>query len=147
MEQQDTLLKALAKAQTEFPPLKKDSINPHFKNEYVSLDSILKAVLPVLHKNGITLSQPPCSEGNNVGVNTRLIHAETGEVEEASFTLPLAKADPQGAGSAITYARRYALVSMLGLNVDDDDDGNSASDNGEKSAQIDEPQPTNIKRR
>lgn len=44
-----------------------------------------------------------------------------------SFVMPLAKADPQGAGSAITYARRYALVSMLGLNVDEDDDGNHAS--------------------
>lgn len=127
MEKQNTLEKAFAAAQADFPLVKKTDKNPFFKSKYAGLPSILEVVLPILHKHGLYLSQSPCSEGNNIGVKTKIIHAESGEMMEESFVMPLAKADPQGAGSAITYARRYALVSMLGLNVDEDDDGNHAS--------------------
>lgn len=127
MKETTTLHQALAKAQTEFPLVKKTENNPFFKSKYAGLPQVLEVVLPILHKNGLTISQSPCSEGNNVGVKTKIIHAESGEIMEESFVMPLAKADPQGAGSAITYGRRYALISMLGLNVDEDDDGNVGS--------------------
>lgn len=124
---QDTLHKALAKAQSEFPLVKKEDSNPFFKSRYAGLPSVLEVALPVLHKNGLYLSQSPINDGERVGVKTRITHAESGEMLEDSFTVTLSKNDPQGAGSAITYCRRYSLVSMLGLNVDEDDDGNLAT--------------------
>lgn len=127
MKEATTLHQAFATAQTEFPLVKKTESNPFFKSKYAGLPSVLEVALPVLHKNGLYISQSPISDGDKVGVKTRIIHAETGDMLEDSFTMTLAKNDPQGAGSAITYARRYALVSMLGLNVDEDDDGNTAS--------------------
>lgn len=119
---------ALLKAQIEFPLIRKTDANPFFKSKYAGLPSILEVVLPILHKHGLIISQSPVSnKEEGVGVHTSIVYAKTGEILQGSFLLPLAKNDPQGAGSAITYARRYALVSMLGLNVDEDDDGNEAS--------------------
>ena len=132
-----TLHQCLAKAQSEFPLIKKTDKNPFFKSSYAGLPSILEVVLPILHKNGLYISQSPVSnKEEGVGVHTSIIHAESGEVLQGSFLLPLAKNDPQGAGSAITYARRYALVSMLGLNVDEDDDANHASGNIAKPTEL-----------
>lgn len=122
-----TLHTALAKAQTEFPLVKKTDANPFFKSKYAGLPSVLEVVLPILHANGLYLTQCPISEGERIGVRTIITHAETSDSLDSSFTMQLTKNDPQGAGSAITYARRYALVSMLGLNVDEDDDGNLAT--------------------
>lgn len=134
--EKETLYTALLKAQKEFPLIKKEDSNPFFKSKYAGLPSILEVVLPILNKHGIVLVQAPINELERVGVRTTLSHV-SGEIN-SEFTMALSKNDPQGAGSAITYARRYALVSMLGLNVDEDDDGNSASGqitqlvNGEK---------------
>lgn len=119
---------ALLKSQKEFPLIKKGETNPFFKSKYAGLPNILEVVLPILHKNELYVIQSPVTEGDRIGVETEIVHGETGEKICGKFTVALAKNDPQGAGSAITYARRYALVSMLGLNVDEDDDGNSASD-------------------
>lgn len=123
MEQ--TLYTQLLAAQLEFPKIKKDATNPFFKNKYASLDGILEDILPILHKHGLFLVQKPINDGDRVGVATDIYHT-SGESISSSFTMVLAKNDPQGAGSAISYARRYSLVSMLGLNLDDDD-GNTAS--------------------
>ncbi len=117
---------ALLKAQMEFPLVKKEDSNPFFKSKYAGLPSVLEAILPELNKNGLVLTQSPITDGDRIGVETTIYHT-SGEFITSKFTLNLAKNDPQGAGSAITYARRYALVSMLGLNVDEDDDGNAAS--------------------
>ena len=130
------LHEALAKAQSEFPLVKKTDSNPFFKSKYAGLPSILEVVLPILHKNGLYLVQCPISEGERVGVQTTITYAESGDSVQGSFTMQLSKNDPQGAGSAITYARRYALVSMLGLNVDEDDDANHASGNVAKSTDV-----------
>lgn len=125
--EQLTFNQAFAKAQSEFPLVKKTDANPFFKSKYAGLPSILEVVLPVLHKNGLYLTQSPVTDGDRIGIKTMILHTESGESLEGTFTVNLAKNDPQGAGSAITYCRRYALVSMLGLNVDEDDDGNHAS--------------------
>lgn len=117
---------ALLKAQMKFPLVKKEDSNPFFKSKYAGLPSVLEAVLPELNKNDLVLTQSPITDGDRIGVETTIYHT-SGEFITSKFTLNLAKNDPQGAGSAITYARRYALVSMLGLNVDEDDDGNAAS--------------------
>lgn len=123
------LSKALLEAQKEFPAIKKESDNPYFNSKYASLDNILSVILPILHKHGLIVTQFPIDLDGRVGVRTQIIHAESGQMMESSFTLPLSKNDPQGAGSCITYARRYSVQSMLGLNVEDDDDGNKASGN------------------
>jgi len=122
-----TIHEAFAKAQCEFPLIKKTEINPFFKSKYADLSNILEVVMPILHKNGLYLTQSPVSSEQGIGVSTSIVHIATGEMIRGSFSLPLAKQDPQGAGSAITYAKRYAIVAMLGLNVDVDDDGNTAS--------------------
>lgn len=124
---QNTLHKALAKAQSEFPLVKKEDSNPFFKSKYAGLPAVLEVALPVLHKNGLYLSQAPISEGERIGVKTTITHAESGDSIESSFTVALTKNDPQGAGSALTYTKRYAIVSILSLNVDEDDDGNLAT--------------------
>lgn len=120
------IIKALLKAQKEFPTVKKEDSNPFFKSKYAGLPSVLEAVTPTLTKHDLAVVQSPISEGDRVGVETTIYHV-SGESITSKFTMNLAKNDPQGSGSAITYARRYSLVSMLGLNVDDDDDGNVAS--------------------
>jgi len=123
----ENLHTALLKAQMEFPLIKKTDANPFFKSKYAGLPSILEVVLPILHKNKLVLFQSPVTDGDRIGVKTILTYAPTGEQATGEFTTMVAKNDPQGAGSAITYCRRYALVSMLGLNVDEDDDGVEAS--------------------
>jgi hypothetical protein len=87
-------------------------------------------VKPKLNANGITVMQFPAEapEGH-LGLVTRLQH-EGGEWMEATAVVPLPKADPQGFGSAVTYTRRYALMSALGLVTEDDDDGNAGSNTG-----------------
>lgn len=125
MEKQ-TLYTQLLAAQLEFPKIKKDATNPFFKNKYASLDGILETVLPILHKHGLFIIQSPINMMDKVGVQTDIFYTD-GDFLTSSFTVTLAKNDPQGAGSAITYCRRYALTAMLGLNVEEDDDGNTAS--------------------
>lgn len=121
------ITKKLLTAQKAFPLIKKEDSNPFFKSKYAGLPSVLEVVLPILQKQGLLLIQHPTSYGEKIGVKTVILDEESGESIESEFTMTLAKNDPQGAGSAITYARRYALVSILGLNVDEDDDANVAS--------------------
>jgi len=116
----NNLAAALVKAQAEMGGAVKDSANPFFKSKYADLTSVVRAVKEPFAKHGLAYTQfPICSEGA-VGVVTRLIH-ESGEWLEAEYTLPMVKADPQAAGSAITYARRYALQAMAGIPTADDD--------------------------
>lgn len=125
------ILKALAAAQAEMPALQKNAINPHFKNTYISLDALMEAVLPVLQSNGIILLQFPTavSAGGPAqpGLTTILAHSESGESISDTMLLCLDRDNPQGQGSAITYARRYSLMSILGLVADEDDDGERAT--------------------
>ena len=126
------LAKALAVFHTHVGKVSKDAKNPFFKSKYASLPNILEAIREPLEKSGVVVSQFP--SGVN-GLSTILIHSESGEWMEDTYTMPVAKQnDPQAVGSAITYARRYALAASLGLNVDEDDDGNAAA---QKPKQID----------
>ena len=122
-------IKDLSLALAEFHKLvgkiKKEATNPFFKSKYASLPNILEAIETPLEKAGLVFSQFP--SGVN-GLSTILIHSKSGEWMEDTYIMPVAKQnDPQAVGSAITYARRYALASVLGLNVDEDDDGNAAA--------------------
>ena len=117
---------AFVKAQKAFGPALKSSTNPHFRSKYADLSACVEAVIDALNANGIGLMQRTyeCSDG--VMVETVFIH-ESGEVIEGGILhVPAPKSDPQGYGSALTYARRYSLLAATGL-APEDDDGNAAS--------------------
>lgn len=116
---------ALAAAQIEMGPALKDSSNPAFKTKYADLASVMAACMPALNRHGIAVIQPICDEEGKRYVKTILAH-ENGDQLECRVELILAKNDMQGYGSAVTYARRYGLMSMAGI-APDDDDGNAAA--------------------
>jgi hypothetical protein len=129
MKTSETLTKlpaALLKAQAAITFAAKDATNPHFKNRYADLGSVIDAIKPHLNFNGIVYLQTATpSDDGRLHLVTRLIH-ESGEWVEDTMVMPLSKQDPQGFGSAMTYARRYSLAAITGL-YQDDDDGNEAS--------------------
>jgi len=117
---------AFVKAQKAFAPALKTSSNPHFKSRYADLAACVEAVIDALNANGIALIQQTheCTDG--VIVETSLLH-ESGEViSGGKLHVPASKQDPQGYGSALTYARRYSLMAACGI-APEDDDGNAAS--------------------
>jgi hypothetical protein len=124
---------ALLAAQREIDVALKDGENTYFSTKdktasYATLSSVIDAVKPILNKHGIVFIQaltPPPYEGC-LALTTTLIHAESGQNISGTAVVPLAKNDPQGFGSAVTYTRRYALTAILGLKTEDDD-GNAAS--------------------
>jgi hypothetical protein len=114
---------ALAKFHSQVGKIAKDAKNPFFKSNYASLSHILQEVSEPLQSAGLVIAQFP----DGTGLVTMLIHSESGEYISSNYTMPVAKQnDPQAVGSAITYARRYAVSSILSLNVSDDD-GNAAA--------------------
>lgn len=102
-------------------PATKDAENPFTKSWYASLNSVMDACRGALIENGIWLCQPPVpvEQPNSIWLVTKLTHAESGQWERSLAVVPLPKADPQGMGWAITYARRYALTAMLGMVTED----------------------------
>lgn len=119
---------AFLAAQKEFPPIAKTKTADmgNYQYKFADLGDVLAEALPILHKNGLSLSQPLVSADGRVGVGTRLYH-ESGHVEEFGELLLSAGNTPQTAGSALTYARRYAACAALGIVADEDDAGRSAS--------------------
>jgi len=114
------LAKALCNAQGQMGGVVKDSSNPFFKSKYADITSVIKAIKQPFFDNGLSYTQFPISNEHGVGVSTRLMHV-SGQYLEMEYTLPTVKKDPQSSGSAITYARRYALQSIAGIPVADDD--------------------------
>ena len=128
MKKSDSIVKlagALNKAQAEMGGAVKDANNPFFKSKYADLSSVIKVIKEPFANNGLSFVQFPMCDGQNAGVETILMH-ESGEFLQSEFMLPLSKKDPQGAGSGITYAKRYALQAMAGI-PSEDDDGNLGS--------------------
>lgn len=127
------LAKALTAVQSNLTPAKKDSQNPFFKSQYADLNSVWDSCRSLLAQNGLSVIQ-----GNSVGVdNTVIVETilahESGEWIQSELCLPLAKHDPQGVGSAVTYGRRYGLAAIVGIVADADDDGNAASNKNGKA--------------
>ena len=117
---------ALVKAQKAFGPALKTATNPHFKSRYADLAACVEAVIGGLNDNGIALIQRNSLDDSGVTVETVFVH-ESGEMLECGkLHVPAAKHDPQGYGSALTYARRYSLMAACGI-APEDDDGNAGS--------------------
>jgi hypothetical protein len=120
------IAKALVKAQKEFGPAIKSSNNPHFKTRYAKLEVCIDAVLDALNNNGIMLTQKTSLCEDGVIVETIFLHESGEQMSSGQLHVPAAKHDPQGYGSALTYARRYSLMTACGL-APEDDDGNAAT--------------------
>jgi hypothetical protein len=130
---------AFVKAQKAFGPALKTSTNPHFRSKYADLSNCIEAVIGALNDNGIGLMQRTYESKDGVMVETVFVH-ESGEVMECGLLhVPAGKQDPQGYGSALTYARRYSLLAATGL-APEDDDGNSASRKTEIKSTVNENQ-------
>ena len=133
MQRSDSIkhvMTALGLFQSKAVKIRKDSTNPHFKSKYASLSVILDEIQPMLTECKLVFTQVPEESTHLI---TLLVHPESGEFIESRYELKSAQSTPQGIGSAITYARRYSLTALLGLNIDDDDDGNEASKDPKKS--------------
>jgi len=129
-ERKIDLYEALLKSQSEYPDIPK---NRSGRFKYVDLDALIKAVRPILNKNGVYFEQDEVfvetSEGIRLAIITRLIHSKTGQATEFTSLVPTREEDfngkvtPQVYGSAYTYFKRYSLGSKLGICTDDDTDG------------------------
>ena len=117
---------ALVKAQKEFGPALKTATNPHFRSKYAALDACVEAVIDALNNNGIFLMQYTHPWEDGVIVETMFIHESGEHMSGGRLHVPASKQDPQGYGSALTYARRYSLQAACGI-APEDDDGNAAS--------------------
>lgn len=117
---------ALVKAQREFGPALKTSSNPHFKSRYADLAACVEAVMDGLNNNGIALIQKTHQCESGVMVETMFVHESGETLSSGVLHVPASKQDPQGYGSALTYARRYSLMAACGI-APEDDDGNAAS--------------------
>jgi hypothetical protein len=130
-----TLATALAKVQATVEGALKDSNNPHFKSKYADLSSVWAACREQLCANGLTVVQFPGEMvDNRMTMTTQLSHS-SGEWMRGTLSIPLSKVDAQGYGSAVTYARRYALAAVVGV-CPEDDDGNAASQRGPQRQDI-----------
>ena len=117
---------ALVKAQKAFGPALKTATNPHFRSRYADLSACVEAVIDALNDNGIALIQQNQPHPDGVVVETVFIHESGETLNCGQLFVPASKHDPQGYGSALTYARRYSLMSACGI-APEDDDGNAAS--------------------
>lgn len=118
---------ALVAFSADVKPIEKDGTNPHFRSVYATLDNIIDETKPLLQKHGLTVMQFPGGDGERITVRTMILHNSGEWIESEPLTLKAVKTDPQGAGSAITYGRRYSYAAALSLSLGDDDDGNAAS--------------------
>jgi len=114
---------AFVAAQREFAPALKTSTNPHFKSKYAALDACIEAV--ALNNHGIGLLQKCHQDDSGICVETILLHESGEQLSGGILHVPAAKNDPQGYGSALTYARRYSLMATCGI-APEDNDGNLA---------------------
>jgi len=121
-----TFPEALVKLQGAIKTAAKDATNPAFKSKYADLGAVWEAVKPALQANGFALIQSPNFGDGEMWLETILLHV-SGERLTGRYPLRPMKQDPQGYGSALTYARRYSISAMLGVVADEDDDGNAAS--------------------
>jgi hypothetical protein len=117
---------ALVKAQRAFGPALKTATNPHFRTKYADLSACVEAVIDALNENGIALIQKNHPDETGVTVETVFVHESGETLDCGKLHVPAAKNDPQGFGSALTYARRYSLMAACGI-APEDDDGNAGA--------------------
>lgn len=136
-----TLAAAFAKAQAAMEGAKKDAVNPFFKSKYADLGEVWRVVKEAFAPHGLSVIQlPETGDDGTVTLTTTLLH-ESGEWLSGTMPVRVAKDDPQGVGSGLTYARRYALAALCGVVADADDDGEVAMDRNGAKPQAPAPTP------
>lgn len=120
------LFAAMAQAFPEIEGATKDSNNPHFKSKYADLSSVVEAIKPALVKHDLFFMQTTHEVDGGVCVETVVAHKSGDSMPLGKLFVPASKQDAQGYGSALTYARRYSLMTAFGV-CPEDDDGNAAS--------------------
>lgn len=128
-----TVSAAFVKAKRMFGPALKDKTNPAFRSKYADLGACLEAVEDALLANGIAMLQQTFDDSTGVTVETVFLHESGEELRGGKLHVPASKQDPQGYGSALTYARRYSLMTACGI-APEDDDGNAASNSKAQQA-------------
>lgn len=136
----DTLASAMAAAFGEIEAATKSANNPHFKSKYADITTVIEAIKPALVRHGLYFTQRPQPSEGGVTVETVIGHAGGEEMSLGALFVPANKNDAQGFGSALTYARRYALVTAFGVPVEDDD-GNAAARGTQQRGEVSPPQP------
>jgi len=134
------LAAALAKAQTEVGTVHKDSSNPYFKSNYASLAAVWEATRPILSKHQLSVVQMPSHDEAGYYVETQLMHSSGQWIRSRTYMKP-AKDDPQGIGSLISYARRYALQAVTMICPDDDDGEAAMGRNASTQKPVESPKP------
>lgn len=127
-----TIASAFVAAKRAFGPALKDKTNPAFRTKYADLGACLEAVEGPLLAQGIALYQETFEDATGVTVETVMLHESGESLRCGKLHVPASKQDPQGYGSALTYARRYSLMAACGI-APEDDDGNAASDTKRKA--------------
>ena len=134
------IINLLMAARADIQPIKKSGTNPHFKSKYATLEGVIEAVTEPLQKHGFLLMHRTVSNEHGKSITTELVH-ESGESFVTAIPLVLGKNDMQGLGSAITYARRYGIMSLLNLPAEDDDGEQNRKGSVQKLAPVDAPTP------
>lgn len=125
-ESLNMLAGALAKAQGQIKGALKDSANPFFKSKYADLSSVVEAIRLPLSTNGLSYVQIAHDAETAAKIETLILHSSGEWLSCGAVSVPVSKADAQGFGSAMTYARRYSLSAAFGV-APEDDDGNAAA--------------------
>jgi len=133
------LAQALCDFQGEITNPKNSADNPFFKSKYAPLSEVINTIRPILAKYGLSVLQAPSGDGASITITTLLMHSSGEWLEPDPLTLRADKPTAQGAGSAITYGRRYGLSAILGIASEEDDDGNSATTSTGKAETKPEP--------
>ncbi|MGX7375255.1 ERF family protein [Enterococcus asini] len=128
-EQTAEIFKAFSEFRKVLKQPLKDANNPFFKSKYVPLENVVEVIDEAIEGTGLSYSQEATSEGNYISVATHVFHESGQFISFDPLSLPATKADAQGFGSAVTYAKRYALSAVFGITSDQDDDGNATSGN------------------
>ncbi len=123
---QEALSAAMALAFAEIEAATKQATNPHFKSKYADLGAVIDAIKPALIKHGLFFTQRPLPSEGGVCLETVLHHSSGDSMALGQLFVPANKNDAQGFGSALTYARRYGLMTAFGVPAEDDD-GNAAA--------------------
>jgi hypothetical protein len=122
------LIESLVKAQSEMTHAHFDQTNPHFKSKFASLKSVIDAVKPALNANGIFFMQISHPVDSGVGIETVFCKGDE-KLSTGVVVVPVDRANAQGLGSSMTYAKRYSLAVACGISASEDDDGNAAAEN------------------